>query len=146
MTARGIQGARLVGQFAAVPLLVVLALAGCSGPDSVADRSYAGLPESVDETDVGASGEPVATWIEDDETFAVTMWGSSSCPAVPSSIDTTDSGAVEITFVTDSSGPCTADLAPTTHEFGVPDDAAASPLEVTIGWEGADTTSTLTLD
>lgn len=145
MTAGRNHRARAAGPFANVPL-ILLVLAGCSSPDSVAESSYAGLPESMDETDIGVSGEPVATWIEEDETFAVTMWGSSSCPAVPSSIETTDAGGVEIEFVTDSSGPCTADLAPTTHEFAVPDDAATSPLEVTMLWEGADATTRLTLD
>jgi len=49
--------------------------------------------------------------------FAATTWGSLSCPAEPTSIETTDAGVVDILFDTDSDRPCTADLAPTTHEF-----------------------------
>lgn len=116
-----------------VSLLTVLLLAGCSNAQGAADRSYAGLPESGGvPPEAEISTEPVAVWIEEGESFAVTTWGSSSCPAEPTSIETTDAGVVEIEFDTDSDGPCTADLAPTTSEFTVPDDAVASPFVITV--------------
>ena len=123
----------LAGPSLAVPLLTVLLLAGCSGAQSAADRSYAGLPESggvPPEAEINA--EPIAVWIEEDESFAVTTWGSSSCPAEPTSIETSDAGVVDIEFDTVSDGPCTADLAPNTSEFTVPGDVATSPLVITV--------------
>lgn len=112
---------------------MVLLLAGCSGAAGVADRSYAGLPESGGvPPEAEVTGEPVAVWVEEGESFAVTTWGSSSCPAEPTSVETTDAGIVEISFETDAEGPCTADLAPTTSEFSVPDDAATSPLVLSL--------------
>jgi len=117
----------------AIPLIVVLLLAGCSGGQSVADRSYAGLPESGDvPPDAVVNAQSIAIWIEEGESFAVTMWGSSSCPAEPTLIEATDAGVVDLRFDTDSVGPCTADLAPTTHEFTVPDDAVTSPLVISL--------------
>lgn len=117
----------------ASPLLIVLVLAGCSGDRGVADRSYAGLPEAGGvPPKVDVDTEPIAVWVEEGETFAVTTWGSSSCPAEPTSIETTDAGVVEILFDIDSDGPCTADLAPATSEFTVPDGAATSPLVITV--------------
>lgn len=116
-----------------VPLWTVLLLAGCASAEGVADRSYAGLPESggvPPEAEINA--EPIAVWVEEGKSFAVTTWGSSSCPAEPTSIETTDASALDILFETDSDGPCTADLAPTTSEFIVPDDAATSPLVITV--------------
>jgi len=113
--------------------MVALLLAGCSDAHSAADRSYAGLPESGNvPPDAEINAEPIAIWIEEGESFAVTTWGSSSCPAEPTSLETTDAGVVDILFDTDAGGPCTADLAPMTHEFTVPDDAATAPLVISL--------------
>lgn len=133
---------------------VVLLLTGCAGPPNVADRSYRGMlstPAATPEVTPGgpssapsgappgaspapplALGQPLAGWVDKPRRFGVTLWGSSSCPAVPIRIEATGNGRVRITFEQSGEKVCTADLAPTTHEFTVPAGADTLPLAVTL--------------
>jgi len=132
----------------AIPLRAVLLFAGCGGPPSAADRSYVGMPECGGGSVDPDAGESVAAaWIEKDESFAIATWGSSSCPAVPTSIETTDAGGVDVRFdSTTTSGPCTADMAPTMHDFTVSDDAETVHLVITVRWVDWDQITDLTLE
>ncbi|MET4137297.1 hypothetical protein [Pseudarthrobacter sp. PvP090] len=69
-----------------------------------------------------------STWMEKPRRFGVTLWGSSSCPAVPARMDATARDRVSISFEQAAEKACTADLAPMTYEFTVPAGADAVPL------------------
>ena len=125
---------------------VLLCVAACAGPHSVADRSYRGVvaspsvtPEASPDSPTTASpapppglGMPVAGWVDKPRRFGVTLWGSSSCPAVPTRIEATGHDRVTISFEQAGEKACTADLAPTTHEFTVPAGADSIPLAVSL--------------
>ncbi|MFP7760409.1 hypothetical protein [Marisediminicola sp. LYQ85] len=145
---------RMLSTIAAATIGAAL-LAGCAAgpgagtleaPPSVADESYRGLPNTAgdasDDAGGGGSGAPVddglttgepsARWVERPGRFAITVFGSSSCPAVPTAMEASASDRVTVSFETDSSGECTADMAATTHEFTVPSEASALPLTIVI--------------
>lgn len=105
---------RLIPAF--VLLAIITMLAGCGGdPESVATKTFQGAPEGA-ETDGSTT---TATWITPGSSFAVTTWGSSSCPPVPTEVENTTS-SVTVIFEEASDQVCTADMAPTTHEFTLP--------------------------
>jgi hypothetical protein len=123
----------------------LLGAAACAGPPNAADRSYRGVaPPSVTPNGTpgssstaspappGAFGTPLAGWVDKPRRFAVTLWGSSSCPAVPIRIEAAGSERVSITFEQAGDKVCTADMAPTTHEFTVPAGADTLPLAVAL--------------
>lgn len=129
----------------AVAAGLVLGAAGCAGQDSVADRSYRGVvaPPSVtpgaspDPATTAAPappglGTPLAGWVDRPRRFGVTLWGSSSCPAVPTRMEAEARDRVSITFEPAGQQACTADLAPTSYEFTVPAEADTVPLTVVL--------------
>ncbi len=121
-----------LGRAAAVALVAAtIVLSGCSAPVSVAVDTSAGGPPGFDGSGGLLNGEPSAIWISGRRQFAIVTFGSSSCAPVPISISASDETHVAITFVRSPNSPCTADMAPTTHQFAVPQgvDAAA---EVTV--------------
>lgn len=121
---------------------IVLGVAGCAGPPSAADRSYRGVVVSPSVTprpspDPSTTavpgpppgfGTPLAAWVEKPRRFGVTLWGSSSCPAVPTRMEATARDRVSISFEQAGEKACTADLSPTTYEFTVPAGADTVPL------------------
>lgn len=125
---------------------ILLGIAACAGPPHAADRSYPGVvasPSVAPDASPGSSstaspasppgiGTPLAGWVDKPRRFGVTLWGSSSCPAVPTRIESAGSDRVNITFEQAGDKVCTADLAPTTHEFTVPAEADTLPLSVTL--------------
>ena len=125
---------------------VVLGVGACAGPPNAADRSYRGVvasPSVAPTVSAGPSttasaapppglGTPLAGWVDRPRRFGLTVWGSSSCPPVPTRIEATGSDRVNITFEQAGDKVCTADLAPTTHEFTVPAGADTLPLAVTL--------------
>ena len=104
----------------ALAALTVL-LAGCSAPVSIADDTFAGGPPGFEGDGGLLNGEPTAIWIAGRRQFAIVTFGSSSCPPVPTAISAPDATHIAITFVKSPNTPCTADLAPTTHKFDLPD-------------------------
>lgn len=130
-------------------IVVALALTGCNG---VADDRYGGVPDEVElppmmNEDGSFNDGPFVAWVEPGTTFAVVTYGSSSCPPTASAIQVTDAASVVVTFTPPrGSGPCTADLAPMTHEFAVPDGADERPLEVTVAWDGRGERASIVLD
>ena len=121
---------------------VVLGAGACAGPPNAADRSYRGVVASPSVTprpspDPSTTavpgpppglGTPLAAWVEKPRRFGVTLWGSSSCPAVPTRMEATARDRVSISFEQAGEKACTADLAPTTYEFTVPAGADTVPL------------------
>ncbi|MGJ9402704.1 hypothetical protein [Arthrobacter sp. KK5.5] len=93
-----------------------LLLGGCGAAPY--ERSQRGLPEGVTG---GEIGEPAAVWTAYPELFAVVLYGSSSCPPEPATLDVAEPDKLIMTLKEASSGPCTADLAPTSYEFAAPD-------------------------
>ena len=133
-------------------LAVVLLLAGCAGPPDASDRSYRGML-STSAAAPGASavppqmlGQPVAAWVDRPRRFGITLWGSSSCPAVPSRIEANGPDRVSIQIEPSAGNPCTADLAPTSHEFSVPPGAGTLPLTITLVYAQGERTRTLVLE
>ena len=124
---------------------IVLGVAGCAGPPGPpgpADRSYRGVVASPSVTprpspDPSTTavpgpppglGTPLAAWVQKPRRFGVTLWGSSSCPAVPTRMEATARDRVSISFEQAGEKACTADLAPMTYEFKVPAGADTVPL------------------
>lgn len=125
--------------------VAVFLLTGCSGPDpSVAETTTLGLPEGfvLETTDF----DLFATWVEPDETFAIVTWGSSSCPSIPTALTVEARDRIAVTFSPSPNDPCTANMAPTTHEFTLPDDVTASPVIIDVSYDGRPETDTLTLE
>jgi hypothetical protein len=60
--------------------------------------------------------------------MAVVTYGSSSCPALPVRLDVSANNHLKVTVNPLSSGPCTADLAPTTSVIEIP-----NALDITRG-------------
>ncbi len=119
---------RSTTRFALALTLVALstALVGCSAPVSVANDTSAGGPPGFDGSGGLLNGEPSAIWISGRREFAIVTFGSSSCPPVPTAISSSDATHIAITFVRSPNSPCTADLAPTTHKFDLPEGVDAA--------------------
>ena len=123
---------------------IVLGATGCAGQPGAADHSYRGVvaspsvtPHSSPDPSTTAVpapppglGTPLAAWVEKPRRFGVTLWGSSSCPAVPTRMEATAPDRVSISFEQAGEKACTADLAPMTYEFKVPAGADTVPLTV----------------
>lgn len=107
-------------------LMLVSGLAACS-PVSVATDSYPGYPEGVDEPFLET---PLAFW-KGPDALLLTLGGSSSCPAVPTSVKQTD-GEVVIAVDRGLTFLCTADDAITTYVIS----ADEPPTNVTLVSEG----------
>ncbi len=131
---------RLEGLLVGMTLLV---LTGCAAPE-VADAVRPGIPEGVEFEPL--SEGPWVTWIEDGTRFAVVTLGSSSCPRVATALTVEDDEHLTLTFAASPNDPCTADLAPTTHEFDLPDAITTRPVTITIDYEDLSGTDTLTLE
>ncbi len=118
-------------------------LAGCGTP-GVADGVSPGVPPGA-VLDPLSEG-PVAAWVEEGSRFAVVTWGSSSCPSVATELTVEADDRLSLTFGPSPNDPCTADIAPTTHEFELPDSVTGRPVTITVGYEEWDETHILTLD
>jgi hypothetical protein len=122
-----------------VALLAIGALwmSGCAS----APTTYPGVPEGY--TGDALTAEIGGAWIDEGRSFAIVTWGSSSCPARAGSVDAVDARSIAVEF--DSAGgdgPCTADMAATTHEFELPAAVTERPITVTVTharWDGVDT-------
>lgn len=119
-------------------LLVALSvsLAACSAPETVAVESYAPnkvLEGSIVYTDDRRDLPLAAGSLDDTGRLLITMYGSSSCPDIPTDLQQITSGKINIRFEELGAGGCTADLAPLTHVFELPEQVRTNtPLEVEI--------------
>lgn len=94
--------------------------------------------EEVEEEPEPTGDEPVVQYLNDGGRLAITIWGSSTCPIVPSDLRVTaeagEGNAVEAELPELPDGPCTMDYTPHTTVFSTPADVTTTePLEVTIG-------------
>lgn len=134
-----------IGPLVTGSLLAMCVLTGCSGPSpSVAETVRPGIPPGV-VLEQPTDG-PVATWIERGETFAIVTWGSGSCPAVATALSAAGVDRLTVTFGPSPNDPCTADMAPTTHEFQLPEEVTADSVVIEVSYEDWPETHTLTLD
>lgn len=139
-------GRRIGAGFAAAGLAAgaALLLAGCSGgsgdggPIAQVEK---GLPSGWDEAQFGPdAGDPVVGWVVEGESFAVVTWGSSSCPPIAKSLGAPSASELRIVFAPPEGEVCTADFAPTTHEFALPDGVTERPIAVEMEFEQFDET------
>ncbi|GAA2044630.1 hypothetical protein GCM10009819_34590 [Agromyces tropicus] len=99
--------------------------------------------EQIDEGDAvdapePTGDEPYVQYLDDGGKLAITIWGSSTCPVVPTSLNVTaeagEGNAVEAVLPEPELRPCTADFVPHTTVFWTPVfTTTTEPLEVTIG-------------
>jgi hypothetical protein len=107
-------------------MLVVGACGAESAPPWVV-RYYLGVPPGVT-TGLGYGVvRDDAVWATAGR-MAVVTFGSSGCPGLPERLDVPRSNLLTVTVKAPDSGPCTADLAPTTSVIEVP-----KALDVTQG-------------
>ncbi|GAA1055952.1 hypothetical protein GCM10017608_13910 [Agromyces luteolus] len=149
---------------AGLAIASALVLTGCN-PGSGAVEDFPGLPVAEEEATDEAGGEetnlgggteeetdeedtievpeptgdePFVQYLDDGGKLAVTIWGSSTCPVVPTEItvlaEAGEGNAVEVKLPEPETGPCTADYVPHTTVFWTPVfTTTTEPLEVTIG-------------
>lgn len=130
--------------FVALAALTISAVAGCTAGSS----STAGAPSTPEGFALAeADGGPTGMWIERGESFAIVTTGSSSCAPVPTGIRAEASDRVVVSFAASTSDPCSADMAPTTHRFDLPDGITAEgAITVDIEGSGSPRTSRITLE
>lgn len=120
-------------------------LTGCSDPGAgVAQTMKPGVPEGLVVEPL--SEGPAAAWVERGATFAIVTWGSSSCPAIATALSADGPDRIAVTFGPSPNDPCTADMAPTTHEFELPEETTRSPVVIEVSYEDWLETDTLTLE
>lgn len=116
--------------------LAVLLLAGCSAPTSIAYATYDRAPAGFDSGGGLLNGEPGASWLIGQKSFAIVTFGSSSCPPIPVELTAEPPSAMTLRFVPSQNQPCTADLRATTHQFYLPEGMdVASRIDITIVWD-----------
>jgi hypothetical protein len=113
--------ARVRLPFAAAGLvLVALALAGCSTASSKPIDEYSGEPKGVEAPASSAGGAAYAVWMKDGGQFAITLYGSSSCPPKVASVSVVASNQLRATLAPAPGGVCTRDYVPHTTVFATP--------------------------
>lgn len=85
-------------------------------------------------------------WLEEGVRFAVVTSGSSSCPPVATSMQRAGADEVVLELSPSPHEECTADMAPTTHEFLLPRGVDQRPVYLRIVHTDSDAESVLTLD
>jgi len=90
--------------------------------------------------------DTVALWLERGESFAIVTYGSSSCPPVATSLSGEGNDRIAVNFAPSKNEQCTADMAPTTHEFKLPDGVDRTPVTITVSYEESSKTDILTLE
>ncbi|MFE5671045.1 hypothetical protein ACFQ58_05475 [Agromyces sp. NPDC056523] len=149
---------------ASAAVVSALLLAGCA-PGSGPVEDFPGLPvideeeeaagdaedteqggETETETEEGSAeevpepsgDEPFVQYLQDGGRLAITIWGSSTCPIIPTELRVTaeagEGNAVEAVLPEAEEGPCTMDFVPHTTVFSTPADVTTTEeLEVTVG-------------
>lgn len=111
-------------------------------PQSIAVQTLPGLPDDITlPSDALEKGAPLAYWGPSRASLRVITWGSSSCPPPALSLDLTASSELALVFGALPPRACTADFAPTTHVFGVPNGLDPGVVFLTITIELSDAPS-----
>lgn len=112
---------------------VTLALAGCSTAPAAAVDDYKGEPHGVEAPARSAGGAEYAMWLGKGDRFAITLYGSASCPPVADTMRVTGANKVAVTLKPTPRGACTADYAPHTSVFDTPSAIRiGTPVHITI--------------
>ncbi|MEO6828133.1 MAG: hypothetical protein ABI255_10975 [Microbacteriaceae bacterium] len=104
----------------ALALTAVVALAGCSASDPSPVTDYRGEPHGVAAPPSSAGGAAFAVWLKDGKQFAVTLYGSSTCPPKSSSFRVIGSNKLKLALEPLPDRPCTMDYVPHTTVFATP--------------------------
>lgn len=136
---------RMTGRaLTAVTSIALAAIVGGCAYDVPAETEYRGAPDGIEMDPLNEA--PAGVWLERGRTFAIVTMGSSSCPPVAKSVTANSHQGVTVVFSQSPNDPCTADMAPTTHEFDLPDDVSGYPVTVEIVYEDWAQKSAITLD
>jgi hypothetical protein len=128
----------------AAAALALLVITGCAPHDAPASTATPGIPDGVEIDPLGNA--PAGAWVERGESFAVVTMGSSSCPPVVTDVRAKAGDHVVVTFGPSPNDPCTADMAPTTHQLDLPEGVTGSPVTVEIEYEDWPETQSVTLE
>ncbi|WP_382303868.1 hypothetical protein [Herbiconiux sp. UC225_62] len=122
----------------ALPVLAAsLLLAGCTvtGPT----ENFSGLPdeEHISQESEGGDDGLQAFWLEEGDSIAIAISGSSTCPVIGGHISVVEpageGNTVAITTMPVSDGPCTMDFVPHTSVFWTPSRVTpAEPLTIQV--------------
>ncbi|WP_129586596.1 hypothetical protein [Microterricola viridarii] len=113
-----------------------LLLTGCAPVGNTPTGNFPGFPEGH-EASSDTTGAPEAAWVSEGDKIAITLFGSSTCPLVASTINVVkkahEGNAVSIDVPPLPDKPCTMDLVPHTTEFWTPQDVTTTkPLQITV--------------
>ncbi|WP_133161096.1 hypothetical protein [Microterricola pindariensis] len=113
-----------------------LLLTGCAPIGNTPTGNFPGFPEGT-EPSGDVTGEPQAAWVSEGDKIAITLFGSSTCPYIASTINVVkkadEGNAVSIEVPALPDQPCTMDLVPHTTEFWTPQDVTTTkPLQITV--------------
>jgi len=96
-------------------------------------QQYAGEPKGVEAPARSAGGAAFAVWLKEGARFAVTLYGSSSCPPTVDTFEVTGGNEVKLTRAKVTQKACTADYAPFTSVFATPSAIRiGSPVKITV--------------
>lgn len=114
-----------------------VALAGCAAGGAAPTDEYAGPPKGVIGLPNLSETDNYATWLNDGDSIAVVLFGSSTCPKVgrTMTVRASNSLRVEIDPIP-SDKVCTADLVPHTTVWNTPSEVTTTS-NVTIEVEGS---------
>jgi hypothetical protein len=87
---------------------------------------------------------PFAVWSVGRRELSIVVWGSTTCPDIPTRAVATSSTRIAVTYASGSSAPCTSDASPTTTTFATPA-GIDTARPVTIDLRGYGTPVTLQL-
>lgn len=101
--------------------VAVIGLAGCAQNSPKPITDYKGEPKGVVAPPSSAGGAPFSVWLKGGDEFTVTLYGSSTCPPVPSRFTLTGHNKMELTIPTTAKNKvCTKDYVPHTTVFVTP--------------------------
>ncbi len=98
---------------------LALLLAGCGAPGPVPSTpvtAYPGEPQGVEAPAYSAGGVPFAVWLDNGAEFAVTLYGTTACPARATDYRVDAPDEVDIAV----SGDCPLEYLPYTTVFATP--------------------------
>ena len=124
---------------------VTLTLAACSGAPTAPADDYKGEPRGVQAPARSAGGADYAMWLDKGDRFAITLYGSSSCPPVAATMRVSGANKIQVGLRATPKGACTADYAPHTSVFDTPSAIRiGTPVHITVA--GADARKKYTTD
>ena len=121
-------------------------LTGCTGAEEpvVIGDEYTGAGAGELSVDGPGDTSPAVGWVEPGESFFVTTYGSSSCPAAPTGI-AVDGGDLVVEMTMIGGEVCSADYGPTSYALDLPEPRdPAETVGVTLQFDDDDVSLALT--